>query len=70
MPYDSVLVARRMLRLVNGVVEAIDGSLVHLGAQSIHLRASATALAPWRWRAPCARRWRRTALPCGHLFDG
>ena len=34
--HDSALVARRMLRLVkDGVVEAIDGSLVHLGAQSI-----------------------------------
>ncbi len=34
--HDSALVARRMLRLVkDGVVEAIDGSLVHLDAQSI-----------------------------------
>ena len=34
--HDSALVARRMLRLVkDGVVEAIDGSLVRLYAQSI-----------------------------------
>mgnify|MGYP000437963047 FL=1 len=34
--HDSALVARRMLRLVkDGVVEAIDGSLVRLDAQSI-----------------------------------
>ena len=34
--HDSALVARRMLRLVrDGVVEAIDGSLAHVQAQSI-----------------------------------